>query len=69
MGSVQEVLVEDFDATTGSLVGRTATNKLVHAKSTPRVYNKEDQDLTGHLVAVSIKKGSPHALTGEVMPK
>lgn len=61
-----DVLVEDFDLVTQKWMGRSGTNKIVYFGSSNKETLGLGEKLIGQTKHVTIQKGYPHSLTGEI---
>jgi tRNA-2-methylthio-N6-dimethylallyladenosine synthase len=64
VGTVQEVLVEDYHPATGQWVGRTSQNRVLNFASAAG----DGRSLLGRYVQARVTRAGPNSLVGESLP-
>jgi len=67
IGSVQEVLVEGFNSSTGQWIGRTAQNRVLNFVTQPRPDGgaASKEEMFGRYLPVRVTRAGPNSLAGE----
>jgi len=67
IGTVQEVLVEGFNSSTGQWIGRTTENRVLNFVTAPRADGSQPskEEMFGRYLPVRVTRAGPNSLAGE----